>query len=206
MKKQLHTLIVPGVGGSDDQHWQSKLEQKLQNVTRVQQNWNAPILEQWIKNWINTVEKIKAPIQVIAHSFGCLTTLAALAKFPHLQTKIKKLILVAPANPTRFSKFGFSHGQHDNYSHYFKQLKVNVPSVLIASENDPWLSLQDAQMYAQHWQMPMHNLGRVGHINVASGFGHFPQLNQFLLKNSAIRKVQTPLYVHKTVNFLASRA
>jgi predicted alpha/beta hydrolase family esterase len=83
----IHHLIVPGVGGSDEQHWQSWLQRQLPNSSRVQQNWQQPILQEWIEQWAAHVNNIHEPIQVIAHSFGCLTSLAALAQHPELQEK-----------------------------------------------------------------------------------------------------------------------
>jgi predicted alpha/beta hydrolase family esterase len=44
---------------------------------------------------------------------------------------------------------------------------------MIISENDPWLNFQDALQLAKAWKITPKNLGQVGHINVASGFGPF---------------------------------
>lgn len=203
MRQQIHTLIVPGVSGSDEQHWQSKLEEKITHVSRVKQEWNLPILQSWIQNFVNSIEAIDIPIQIVAHSFGCLTTIAALSEYPHLHSKIKKMILVAPANPARFSKFGFSHGQHDNYSTYFKNIKLKIAGIMLISENDPWLNQADAEKLAQDWHLPTQNLGQVGHINVASGFGHFPQLTPHLLQQPFI-PMQKQCYFYKNSPFFVS--
>ncbi|MDO4222983.1 MAG: alpha/beta hydrolase, partial [Acinetobacter sp.] len=74
----LHSVIVPGVGGSEAEHWQSWLQQVLPDTSRVQQQWQQPILPIWAENWKNHVQAIQRPMQIIAHSFGCLTTLYAL--------------------------------------------------------------------------------------------------------------------------------
>lgn len=78
-------------------------------------------------------------MQIVAHSFGCLTSVAALAEHPELQAQVKKLILVAPANPARFGEAGFARHSLTDYKDYFHQLKINVPTTLLISENDPWL-------------------------------------------------------------------
>lgn len=78
------------------------------SCSRVQQkDWNLPILKDWMKSFVTLVAKIEAPIKSL-HSFGCLTSVAALAQHPELTSKIKKLILVAPANPARFGANGFT--------------------------------------------------------------------------------------------------
>lgn len=179
----LHTLIVPGVGGSEYEHWQSWLERQLASSTRVEQrDWQAPILSEWVTQCANTLAAAPAAVQIVAHSFGCLTSVATLAQHPTLAHKVKKLILVAPANPKRFSVTGFSGSSHDDLADYFAQLTPSVPTEMLISENDPWLKHADAMALAQAWQVPVRNMGQVGHINVASGFGPFPQVLEHLLQ------------------------
>ena len=178
----IHTIIVPGVGGSDSDHWQSWLQRELMSCSRVQQkDWNLPILKDWMKSFVTLVAKIEAPIQIVAHSFGCLTSVAALAQHPELTSKIKKLILVAPANPARFGANGFARNSPNDYATYFHQLKIAVPTEMIISENDPWLNFNDALALAKAWRIKPRNLGQVGHINVASGFGSFPEIYDHLI-------------------------
>lgn len=184
----IHTVIVPGVGGSEHDHWQSWLQRQLKSCSRVQQqDWNKPVLHEWIEQFIKTVQSIQEPIQIVAHSFGCLTTVAALAQHPELNQKIKNLVLVAPANPARFGDAGFARDSQNDYQQYFHQLKLQVPTQMIISENDPWLAFDDAKQLAHAWQLPTRNLGQVGHINVASGFGPFPEIFPHLIAEKKSR-------------------
>lgn len=178
----IHTLIVPGVGGSEAQHWQSWLQRNLMSSSRVHQmDWNQPILPHWVEQFVQTLQPIQGEVQIVAHSFGCLTTVAALALHPELNKQVKKLILVAPANPARFGEAGFARDSKQNYQTLFQNFKIHVPTSLLISENDPWLSFEDAQQLAQHWKLKPINLGQVGHINVASGFGPFPEIYDYLI-------------------------
>ncbi|TXJ02582.1 MAG: alpha/beta hydrolase [Acinetobacter sp.] len=178
----VHSIIVPGVGGSEATHWQSWLQQQLVSSSRVQQkHWDRPVLNEWVAQFVKTVAAVKAPVQIIAHSFGCLTAVAALAEHPELNAKVKNLLLVAPANPARFGESGFARHSVGNYQQYFHQLKLAVPTTLLVSENDPWLSYVDALQLAQAWQLTPINLGQVGHVNVAAGFGPFPEILNYLL-------------------------
>ena len=104
----------------------------------MSKNWDRPVLSEWIEQFVNTVQAIQTPVQIVAHSFGCLTSVAALAEHPELQLQVK-LILVAPANPARFGEAGFARHSLTDYKDYFHQLKINVPATLLISENDPWL-------------------------------------------------------------------
>lgn len=186
----IHTVIVPGVGGSEHDHWQSWLQRQLKSCSRVQQqDWNKPVLHEWIEQFFKTVQSIQEPIQIVAHSFGCLTTVAALAQHPELNQKIKNLVLVAPANPARFGDAGFARDSQNNYQQYFHQLKLQVPTQMIISENDPWLNFQDALQLAKAWKIRPKNLGQVGHINVASGFGPFPEIYDFLISENVLKNI-----------------
>ncbi|MBJ9957116.1 RBBP9/YdeN family alpha/beta hydrolase [Acinetobacter courvalinii] len=178
----IHTVIVPGVGGSEAQHWQSWLQQQLVSSSRVEQkHWDRPVLSEWIAQFVKTVAAAPAPVQIVAHSFGCLTSVAALAEHPELRTKVKNLLLVAPANPARFGEAGFARHSLTDYQQYFQQLNIEVPTTLLISENDPWLGYVDALQLAQAWKLTPINLGAVGHVNVASGFGPFPEILNYLL-------------------------
>ena len=186
----IHTVIVPGVGGSEHDHWQSWLQRQLKSCSRVQQqDWNKPVLHEWIEQFVKTVQAIQEPIQIVAHSFGCLTTVAALAQHPELKQKIKNLVLVAPANPARFGDAGFARDSQNDYQQYFHQLKLQVPTQMIISENDPWLNFQDALQLAKAWKIRPKNLGQVGHINVASGFGPFPEIYDFLISENVLKNI-----------------
>ena len=186
----VHSVIVPGVGGSDAKHWQSWLQQQLVSSSRVQQkDWNHPVLKDWVAQFVKTVATIEAPVQIVAHSFGCLTSVAALAQHPELAAKVKNLVLVAPANPARFGESGFARHSLTNYQAYFQQLQITVPTTLLISENDPWLSYVDALQLAQVWKIKPINLGKVGHINVASGFGPFPEILNYLLPENTHQPV-----------------
>lgn len=187
---KIHTVIVPGVAGSEAEHWQSWLQQQLTLCSRVEQrDWHHPVLQDWGAALLSTLSSITAPIQIVAHSFGCLTTMAALEAYPQLRAKIEQVILVAPANPARFGDNGFAaDGQH-NYAEFFYDLTPHVATTMLISENDPWLAFDDAQALAAAWQVKAINLGRVGHVNVASGFGPFPQIFDYLISENKMSHI-----------------
>lgn len=194
----VHTVIVPGVGGSEAQHWQSWLQQQLVSSSRVQQkHWDRPVLNEWVAQFVKTVAAIKSPVQIVAHSFGCLTSVAALAEHPELNVQVKNLVLVAPANPARFGEAGFARHSLTDYKAYFHGLSIDVPTTLLISENDPWLGYVDALQLAESWKLTPINLGPVGHINVASGFGPFPEILNYLLPE----KKSLPTALMKVANF-----
>ena len=187
----IHTVIVPGVGGSEAQHWQSWLQRNLMSSSRVNQtDWNQPVLNHWVEQFTKTLRPLQSDVQIVAHSFGCLTTVAALVLHPELNKHVIKLILVAPANPARFGEAGFARDSKTDYQAFFHQLKIQVPTTLLISENDQWLSFEDAQQLARSWKLQPVNLGQVGHINVASGFGPFPEIYDYLIPERSMSRMR----------------
>lgn len=62
-----HTVIVPGVGGSEQHHWQSWLQRQLSSCSRVEQNdWNLPVLSDWVSHLISHVQQLEQPVQIVA--------------------------------------------------------------------------------------------------------------------------------------------
>lgn len=58
-------------------------------VLALSKNWDRPVLSEWIEQFVNTVQAVQTPVQIVAHSFGCLTSVAALAEHPELQLQVK---------------------------------------------------------------------------------------------------------------------
>ncbi|SDI12192.1 RBBP9/YdeN family alpha/beta hydrolase [Propionivibrio dicarboxylicus] len=153
-------LIVPGRGNSEAGHWQTLLEASIGRASRVDQAWNDNDIVTWAGNIDQAVQQAERAPLVVAHSFGCLAT--AYAQIV-LGTPIGATLFVAPAAPERFGLDTtlFAH-------------PLGRPGLLVASENDPWLSFAAATALAQHWRIPQISLGRAGHVNVASGYGRWP--------------------------------
>lgn len=184
-------LIVPGVGGSEAQHWQTWLQQSLPDTERVEQhNWHQPVLQHWVNQLVQVLQQQDKPVQIVAHSFGCLTSVAALRQYPLLASRVNSLVLVAPANPERFSSTGLRQSGQASIAEFLPNAAAGtslpVPSLLIASQTDPWLDFESAKALASQWQAALIDLGDAGHINVASGFGAWPEILPLLgFANSA---------------------
>jgi predicted alpha/beta hydrolase family esterase len=175
-------LIVPGYQGSGDAHWQTWLERNLAGCERVSGiDWSKPSLPRWVEKIGRAIDASTDPVWVIAHSFGCLASAAAIAQQP---TRIAGAILVAPADPQRFSSEGVRYPREEtnapSIANLLPQHALNINGLLVASQNDPWLALDDARIWARRWRLPLMNAGYVGHINVDSGFGPWPLLLSLL--------------------------
>jgi predicted alpha/beta hydrolase family esterase len=49
------------------------------------------------------------------------------------------------------------------------------PSILVSSEDDPWIKPSRARLVADAWGSRLVNIGAAGHINTASGHGPWPE-------------------------------
>ncbi len=54
-------------------------------------------------------------------------------------------------------------------------LKLPFPSVVVASDNDPYMELGRTEYLAKQWGSSFLNIGAAGHINVSAGFGDWPE-------------------------------
>jgi predicted alpha/beta hydrolase family esterase len=61
-----------------------------------------------------------------------------------------------------------------------------VPVTVAASRNDPWMTFADAFDLADDWGAAFVDLGAVGHVNLASGFGPWPQ--GMVLRDALLRR------------------
>ncbi len=206
------TLILPGVGGSEPAHWQSWLETELADAKRVEQaDWNSPVLHTW-RQALDRELLLGAtePVWIVAHSFGCLVTMSALSSRV-LASKVAGVLLVAPASPERFSLEGFARSNKEKLkdqsidttahapallSRILPRAPLGVPIRLIASRTDPWMTFEAAEWWATRWGAKLIDLGDAGHINVAAGFGAWPQV---------IKELNTLKYGSQAVKHFATR-
>lgn len=164
-------VTVPGLHGSEGAHWQTWLERQYPRSLRVEQaDWDAPQLESWSDAVIETIQKAQGPVILAAHSFGCLAAARALSKgSASLGGAVVGVLFVAPASPEKF-----------RFAGEFEARRIGVPSVMVASQTDPWMPFAEALRLASQLGSAMVNLGDAGHINTAAGFGPWPRAKYFV--------------------------
>lgn len=163
-------LIVPGLGDSSPSHWQTWLQQGERDALRIEQrDWTSPDLDRWAARIASALERAgPGPWIAAAHSFGCLALVRCLAQQP--RRDIDAVLLVAPADP---AKFGVSS--------LLPTSPLPVPSTLVGSETDPWMSAAEARRWARRWASHWVNLGAAGHINAEAGFGPLPLARRWVI-------------------------
>ncbi|MFN8251795.1 MAG: alpha/beta hydrolase [Ferruginibacter sp.] len=159
-----HYFIIPGLGNSGPLHWQTWFEEKLPNCTRInQEEWDAPDCQNWLSQ-INAALEGYNPknIVLIGHSLGC-ATIAHWARQSGQQ--VKGALLVAPSDIEApvytFPATGFTPVPLE---------KIHFPTIVVASSNDEWVTVERAAFFAACWGSKLVNIGEAGHINAASGY------------------------------------
>ena len=164
-------LVVPGLHGSGAAHWQTRWQQLYPTFERVEQDdWSTPDLPRWSQRMADVLASSDKPVLIIAHSFGCLTTMqAANENVTGGQFNLAGALLVAPADP---EKFGVADVLRD--------ARLPCPAIVIGSTDDPWMASSRAAYWADNWRCGFLNAGALGHINAESKLGDWEQgLEQF---------------------------
>lgn len=162
-------LILPGFGNSGEMHWQSLWEQGHSDFRRVvQKDWLHPVCHEWVLALENALKETNSDVVLVAHSMACLV-LAQWASHKN-HALIKGALLVAPPNPkkTTFPKeaIGFEQIFNDCF---------DFPSIVVASTNDEYATLDYAKSLAKSWGSEFVNVGAKGHINANSALGFWDE-------------------------------
>ena len=159
-------LMVPGIGGSDDEHWQSHWERELGPAAdRIEPaSWDAPDQT----NWLATIaKKSSAQSILVAHSLGCLAVTSWLTRAT--SPAALGAFLVAPPDragmtfPAAASSFSTALA------------RMPVPTLVIASSNDPYGTRSTSKDLSIIWGASFIVAGPLGHINSASDLGQWGQ-------------------------------
>lgn len=159
------TLIVPGLDGSPDPHWQhwwAATDPKALMVDLADPGRPVPAV--WEIELASMI--LRHPDCVlVGHSLGVVLIARILARWPQL--KVRAALLVAPAETRAETRGSDRIGQFGP----IPELRMDIPTTVVASRNDPWMSFGRAAHLARAWGSDLVDLGAAGHINVASGFG-----------------------------------
>jgi uncharacterized protein len=160
-------LFVPGWHGSGPDHWQTLWNDRLPGAWRVEQrDWERPEAGAWTAAIAAEILAARGPVVVVAHSLGCVATALLAQTEPLAAGRIAAALLVAPPDLE-------TRGCPEPLRSFSPVPRTRLPfrSTLVASENDPYMTLESARRTAAAWGSRCVDEGRVGHINTASGHG-----------------------------------
>jgi predicted alpha/beta hydrolase family esterase len=170
-------LTVPGLMNSGPGHWQTLWEALFPNCRRVELgSWDRPHRNSWVNRLDRAIAAIDGPVLLAAHSLGC----HAVAWWAELacdgwNDKVTGALLVAPPEVDEAATDSRLHG----FAPMPRKL-LPFPSILVASHNDSYMTLDRSRVLAQNWGSQFADAGEVGHINAQSGLGDW-SFGRFLL-------------------------
>jgi predicted alpha/beta hydrolase family esterase len=169
----LDILIIPGLGGSGPDHWQSRWAQKLSTARLVEQgDWLQPEREAWVEKILREIDAARRPVALVGHSLGSIAAASAIAE-TSTPEKIAAAFLVAPPDPAAAA---LPPGLIDpGFKEKAPQAALGVPGVIVASRSDAFADYSYAERLAQLWGLDLADAGDAGHINAESGHGPWPE-------------------------------
>lgn len=165
-------LVLPGIGNSGPQHWQSEWERLDPSMHRVlQDEWDAPRCADWVARIDSVIAQQSLPVVLVTHSSSCaLVSHWVLQASAENSARIKGALLVGPSDPTGpnypIGPSGFAPVPLN---------RLPFPSIVVGSDNDIYVSESQARTYASAWGSKFVLLRGAGHINGESGLGHWPE-------------------------------
>lgn len=186
---QVDILIVPGWQDSGADHWQSRWERNLKTARRViQDDWDNPDVETWGDRIAKFARGATQPVVVVAHSLGVPAVVFNAAKLK--ASGVIGAFLVAPADIDYAHFWPDTGGErwppkngHGGFA-TMPENRLPFPAQLIVGNNDLYCVQARAEVLAKKWGATFTDAGEVGHLNIASGHGPWPegllQFGQFL--------------------------
>lgn len=166
-------LLVPGRGKPRRGHWQQRLADTHPDYRWAPEPTGPPfLLEERVTTLHEAVSAADEPAVLIAHSAGCLTTVVWAARHTG---PVRGALVVAPphVDPEHSPDL-------DAATLAAFRRRLPFPAVLVASRTDPWSTFEQFERYAEDWGAELVDLGDAGHVDTASGYGPWPDVERLV--------------------------
>ena len=173
-------VIVPGLREHVPEHWQTLLEPKLAKVACVPRITQDKLsCATWVAELDRTLDAIAGPVVLVAHSAGCMITVHWAREH---RRPIKGALLAAPPDFESPLPEGYPTQQvlRDNGWLPTPRFLLLFPTIVAASTNDPLGRYERVAELAAAWRSRLVDIGAVGHLNPASGYGEWPRALEFI--------------------------
>lgn len=169
--RDVDILIIPGLGGSGPDHWQSRWAAKLPHAVRVEQaDWDQPDAEGWEARIVEAAERCARPVVAVAHSLGVVALVRA-APLLAAAGGLAGAFLVAPPGESALMAIP----EVDAAFRPYPTDPLPFPSILVGSRDDPFAAIEETATLSAAWGSAFVDAGEAGHINAASGHGPWPE-------------------------------
>ncbi|HSB99374.1 MAG TPA: alpha/beta hydrolase [Burkholderiaceae bacterium] len=186
-------LIVPGLRDHVAQHWQTLLQAQLPRVHAVPAMGRTDLdCAARVAAIERAARAIAGPLVVVAHSGGCIMV----AHWAwHTRRKVMGALLATPPDFESPMPEGYPTLAALHAGGWLPVPRARLPfrSIVAASRNDPLGTFDRVAGLAADWGSERVDLGEVGHLNPASGFGPWPRALEL------IERLSTPSFAPAAV-------
>lgn len=183
--REATVLIVPGLRDHVPEHWQTLLASRLPRVRCVapmgRDNLDCAARVDAIERQASSID---GPIVLVAHSGGVIPTVRWLQ---HTQRSVQGALLATPPDFERPLPEGYPSREALRKGGWILAARGPLPcaSIVAASRNDPLASFECVAAMASQWNSKLVDLGEVGHLNPASGYGDWPAADALIAELEA---------------------
>ena len=191
-------VTVPGLRGHVEDHWQTRFAAENPDVVPVPPlGHDNPSLRERVAALQETIETLRDRVILVAHSAGVLTTVHWASRSRNLPGNSPFADSQMGVLPGKFRDLGNVVGAllvtppvlANELPHGYPSLEtlwdngwlpiprepLPFPSIVAASTNDALGSEPEVRALAGAWGSRYREIGAVGHLNPASGFGPWPE-------------------------------
>jgi uncharacterized protein len=176
--------MVPGLRDESDEHWQTLLVRELQSAGRPVRSVKplgranldcasrVALLQQ-------EATAVKGPLIIVGHSAGALTVAHWASQ---ARGDVSGALLAVPPNFEVPLPAGYPALDALAAGGWLPlpRIPLPFPSIVAASRNDPLATYEWVTALAGDWHSRVVDLGAVGHLNPASGFGPWLRASQLI--------------------------
>jgi predicted alpha/beta hydrolase family esterase len=166
-------LIQPGWENSGPGHWQRRWGERFPHAHFIEQDdWQHPLLADWIARIGREVMMATRPVILVAHSLGASAVVHAAQHFK--DAKVRGAFLVSPPDLESDELLAELPPEIATFRDVPRD-PLPFPSMVVVSTNDGFVTVERAADMAAAWGSQLELAGASGHINTASGHGPWPE-------------------------------
>ncbi|WP_227979812.1 RBBP9/YdeN family alpha/beta hydrolase [Nocardia spumae] len=173
-------VIVPGLRDHVPEHWQTRLAAELDRVHIVPPLEHDKLsLTARVDALDRVLSEAAGPVVLVAHSAGVMIAV----HWAQRPTRdIHGALLATPADVETPFPSGYPTAEElDRHGwNPIPRRRLPFPSIVAASTTDPLASWRRVAGMAEAWGSRLVDLGDVGHLNPASGFGRWDRARELL--------------------------
>jgi serine hydrolase len=188
-------VIVPGLRGHVAGHWQTLLADRLGHARTVPPPGRDRLSRgDRVAALDRTLAGVPGPVILAAHSAGVMTTV----HWAQRQSRpVQGALLATPPDFGLPLPDGYPtlDELYDNGWCPAPCDPLPFPSIVAASSNDPLARIDRVAALAAAWGSRLVHVGAVGHLNPASGYGHWARAEEFVreLTGTAAPAARSPV-------------